>query len=61
MLLGSDRPAVNLIEQAQSAVLSLDLEKELHHFFFDEKAAIITRSQMEEKNMIVPKRFVQVH
>ena len=60
VLLGCDRPAVNLIEKAESTTLSLDLEKELAHFFFDEKAALITRSQIEEKDLTLPSRFVPV-
>lgn len=61
VLLGSECPPVNLVEQAESTALSLDLEQELKHFFFDEQAALITRSQVEGKDMTLPKRFIQVH
>lgn len=60
VLLGCDRPAVDLIASAESTALSLDLEKELKHFYFDERAALVTRSQIEEKDLTLPSRFVQV-
>lgn len=60
-LLGCDRPPVDLIANAESAALSLDLEQELNHFHLDLKAALVTRSQVEEKDMTLPKRFIQVH